>query len=1260
MAMDRITVMSMNCRGLSDAKKRRDVMHYIRNKNYHIVFLQDTHLTAKSIPNFDNLWRGKSYHSCFSSRSRGTSILINTNLQHSIIAEKRSECGNFVLVACTIHNESYLFVNVYGPNEDNPTFYDNLSNIIGQFDVQYTIVAGDLNFVMEPDIDSLNYVSEHNVRAKETFIKLSYKYNIIDVWRHTHPQERKYTWLRRNPLKAGRLDMFFVSEDLLNSLSYVEIKPGYRTDHNAITLSIQRKQKRGSGLWKFNTSHLTDDAYIMKIRQCIKHTLQQYAVPLYNEELYSDYKYYESVQLTISDCLFYETLIMMIRGETIQYSKQKAKQTRIATSNLEKQIAQSENNFLASGLESDMVQLDTLKSKLEELRRPIIDGLIVRSRVAWHEEGERNTKYFLSLEKRNVNKKSIKYIEEGNDIFSESADILDKFSNVFQRKYNLNNSITPDQEFVAKHVANRLNAEEKTKLDADITMSELTNALTSMKKGKTPGSNGFPVEFFRCFWSEIGPFLHRAVLASFQKGYRLPTHREGIITLIPKKGKSPHTFKGWRPITLLNTDYKIVSTVISNRLKTIMSKLVNSAQTAYTSGRYIGENTRLVYDLIHWTKNNKKPGMILAADFEAAFESVAWNYLQSVINEMNFGPNLKHMLNYLYFNTENHSRILLNGHLGKKIHLQRGVRQGDPASGYLFNLAVSILGEQISSSTSLTGVKIDHNCEIRISQYADDTILFLDGSERSITGSIEELTTFGRQSGLNINIEKTACMAIGTLEENEVSTSYSIKIVKELSILGILIDRDAANITDRNIQLKMPKIKKEIEQWKRRCLTPIGRISIVKALLLSKLVHLFTVLPNPSTQCIKELEMLLFGFVWGQKNDKIKRSKLIQPPSKDGLNMVHIESFIKSMKLTWLKRLCTSDSKWTVFAALEIPNMWLLLTFGNKKIRLLRSKVINPFYVDVLDALLQFNKEYNPSDKEIITDSIWFSDWTKYETTKVSRWDDKGLRFIGDLYNVDTGLIYSQQDLSTIYGIQMTFLCYTALVRSLPEKLQRQVDRAYIKKPSIPYKINLVLNSKKFSRTAYKVFVENMSPNYNASNDRLRIKWIADIGEYTSGTVLKVIKATMSTYLIYFHFRIINRIYATNKYLFNIKIIKHNTCTFCEDAPETIVHLFWQCPITQIFIKEILSHLKLEYKINININAENWFLLLDLSHIEVLIITLIKAYIHKSRLKSSKPLVQVMMQNIKFEVTKEYNVAKTKNRVDMFERRWGELKKLLI
>ena len=165
----------------------------------------------------------------------------------------------------------------------------------------------------------------------------------------------------------------------------------------------------------------------------------------------------------------------------------------------------------------------------------------------------------------------------------------------------------------------------------------------------------------------------------------------------------------------------------------------------------------------------------------------------------------------------------------------------------------------------------------------------------------------------------------------------------ELTVLGIKIGSVITNVTDYNIEHKLPTIKKTLEQWQRRNLSPIGRICIVKTILLSKLVHLFIALPNPSNKLIKELERMFFSFVWGHKKDKIKRTKLIETFSEDGLKMIHIDSFIKRMKLTWLKRFTTSRSDWHVLAEKPLPEPELLLTYSAKKLSFLKNKVRNPF-----------------------------------------------------------------------------------------------------------------------------------------------------------------------------------------------------------------------------------------------------------------------------------------------------------------------------
>ena len=308
---------------------------------------------------------------------------------------------------------------------------------------------------------------------------------------------------------------------------------------------------------------------------------------------------------------------------------------------------------------------------------------------------------------------------------------------------------------------------------------------------------------------------------------------------------------------------------------------------------------------------------------------------------------------------------------------------------------------------------------------------------------------------------------------------------------------------------------------------------------------------------------------------------------------------------------------------------------------------------------MKFSEEYRPSTEEILTENIWFSDRTKYKTSIVKEWDAKGLRFIQDLYNPTTGAIYTKQNIETIYGIRMTFLCYASLIRSLPQDIQEQTETEWIKKPNIPYKMNLVCNQNKFSKYAYNVFVSNASENNIQSIKRLEAKWILGIGEYAKGTVQKVASATMSTYLIYLHFKIMHRIYGTNKYLFKINVTQSSVCTFCNDSIETIVHLFWSCPKTQIYIKEILSHLKERYSVTMDMSANKWFLLTDMSNMNVLIVTLIKASIHKARMRSSQLSLHATLQSLKLEASKEQVIAKSKQKELFFEQKWGKLSKLV-
>jgi hypothetical protein len=142
---------------------------------------------------------------------------------------------------------------------------------------------------------------------------------------------------------------------------------------------------------------------------------------------------------------------------------------------------------------------------------------------------------------------------------------------------------------------------------------------------------------FKFFWKSLGDFVVRALNEAYNTNSLACTQTRGIITCIPKGDKPKKYLKNWRPITLLNTIYKIGSGCIANRLKSVLPKLIHEDQTGFLKGRFIGENIRLVYDILNYTEENDIPGMLLLIDFEKAFDSLSWSFVNKTLSLFNFG-----------------------------------------------------------------------------------------------------------------------------------------------------------------------------------------------------------------------------------------------------------------------------------------------------------------------------------------------------------------------------------------------------------------------------------------------------------------------------------------------------------------------------------------------------------------------------------------------------------------------------------------------
>ena len=158
-----------------------------------------------------------------------------------------------------------------------------------------------------------------------------------------------------------------------------------------------------------------------------------------------------------------------------------------------------------------------------------------------------------------------------------------------------------------------------------------------MKNNKSPGLDGYTVEFFKFFWVDLGYFIMRSLNYGYRIGSLSITQKQGVITCLPKPNKSRFSLKKWRPISLLNVIYKIASSVIANRLKKVLLNLINEDQKGFISGHFIGENIRLIYDVLFETKNQNIPSLILSIDFEKAFDTVSWRFISKTLDYFNFG-----------------------------------------------------------------------------------------------------------------------------------------------------------------------------------------------------------------------------------------------------------------------------------------------------------------------------------------------------------------------------------------------------------------------------------------------------------------------------------------------------------------------------------------------------------------------------------------------------------------------------------------------
>ena len=243
------------------------------------------------------------------------------------------------------------------------------------------IIGGDLNLTLDHNKDNFNYQKENNKRARQAVNDLMSRNDLVDIYTVRNPDGKRFTWRVGNPvLKQARSDMFLISNVLEGYVVSHEVQPGHRADHSMVVMQLDvAKQERGRGLFKFNASLLKDKDYIKLVKEKIALAVREYSLAVYRLEYVE--KNPNLVQFTIEPSLFFETLIMIIRRETVSFGIKKKRVEREKEKGILDRIGELQKKLDDSEKEEVMENLQQLEAELEKLREHKLNGSIVRSRA---------------------------------------------------------------------------------------------------------------------------------------------------------------------------------------------------------------------------------------------------------------------------------------------------------------------------------------------------------------------------------------------------------------------------------------------------------------------------------------------------------------------------------------------------------------------------------------------------------------------------------------------------------------------------------------------------------------------------------------------------------------------------------------------------------------------------------------------------------------------------------------------------------------